>query len=53
MVMSWIRSGLMVGFAAFGLLLLHSLFAEGPAHLRDVVFAGGFYTVAFALRVSD
>ena len=53
MVMSWIRAGLLAGFALFGLLLLHSLIAEGAPHPSDVAFAGGLYTVAFALRGSD
>ena len=52
MVMSWIRAGLAAGFVLLGFLLLRSLFAEGVPQAREVAFAGGLYTVAFALRVS-
>jgi hypothetical protein len=52
MVMSWIRAGLVAGFAVCAVLLLRGLFAEGAPHVRDVAFAGGLYTMAFALRVT-
>jgi len=52
MVKSWIRAGLLAGFAAFGLLLLRGHFSESAPHLSRLAFAGGFYTLAFALRVS-
>ena len=52
MARSWIRAGLVAGFVALGFLLLRGLAAESAPHARDLVFAGGLYTVAFALRVS-
>ena len=52
MMLSWIRAGLVTGFALFGLLLLRGLLAEGAPHPSDVASAGGLYTLAFALRVS-
>jgi hypothetical protein len=52
MVMSWIRAGLVAGFAICALLLLRGLLAEGAPHYSDVAFAGGLYTVTFALRVA-
>ena len=52
MVMSWIRAGLVAGFAVLGFLLLRGLLAEGAPHFQDAAFAGGLYTVTFALRAS-
>ena len=52
MVKSWFRLGVLAGYCALGFLLFRSLVAEGAPHAGAVVFAGGLYTVAFALRVS-
>ena len=52
MFKSWIRAGLVAGLAAFGVLLLRSVLAKRAPDVGGVIFAGGLYTVAFALRVS-
>jgi len=49
---SWFRAGVLAGFCALGFLLLLGLAAEGAPHAGAVAFAGGLYTVAFALRAN-
>ena len=49
---SWLVAGLTAtGYAAV-FLALSAILAHGLPHGRDVVLAGGLYTLAFAARMS-